>query len=88
MSQAQLLQTFRGTIEEVLSHTSEIPAGAMLELRVYEPGVTIDDDFEGKTFGDLFGDLLGAVDAGPNDLARSPEKYMQDFGDTANRRIP
>jgi len=45
-----------------------------------------DDELGGKTFGEVFGDLIGAVDAGPADLGRSAETYtyMQGFGEAVS----
>ncbi len=37
-------------------------------------------EFGDKTFGELFGDLIGAVEGGPPDLSARPEKYLQGFG--------
>jgi len=42
-------------------------------------------DFGGLTFGEKFGDLIGAIETGPTDMARHPEKYMKGFGETTNR---
>lgn len=37
MLDSQPTKTYRGTWEEIASHRHEIPAGAVLEVKVYEP---------------------------------------------------
>ena len=87
MINLQPSKTFRGNVEEVFSHKDEIPAGAFLELRVYEPKPETEDepgDFGGKTAADMI-EEIGFVHGGPPDLSTNP-KYMEGFGETTNRR--
>ena len=69
---------YRGTVEEVFSHRNEIPPGATLELKVFEPET--EDDFKGKSLADVLQDI-GTVKGLPADLSTNP-KYMQGFGET------
>ena len=40
---------FRGTVDEVFSHRSEIPAGARVELKIFEPDPQLGDSGEAQT---------------------------------------
>ena len=67
-------KTFRGTIDEVLSHRSEIPAGATVELKVFE------EEIGNKSLADALQEI-GTVTGLPADLSTNP-KYMQGLGET------
>lgn len=71
---------FRGTVDEVFSHRSEIPAGATVELRVVE--AEAGNDFEGKTLADVLQEI-GTVKGLPDDLSVNPE-YFRGFGEPGN----
>jgi hypothetical protein len=43
MINPQPSKIFRGNVDEVFSHRDEIPPGAFLELRVFEPAPEEDD---------------------------------------------
>ena len=67
-------KTFRGSVEEVFSHRDEIPAGAILELRVFDPQTEAEDeigDFGGKSVADLIREI-GFVEGLPPDLSTNP----------------
>ena len=70
-------KTFRGTIDEVLSHRSEIPAGATVELKVFEEEI---GDVGNKSLADVLQEI-GTVTGLPADLSTNP-KYMQGLGET------
>ena len=87
MINPQPSKTFRGNADEVFSHRDEIPPGAFLELRVFEPTAEEDEelgDFGGKSVADLIREI-GFVEGLPSDLSTNP-KYMEGFGETKNRR--
>ncbi len=42
---------YRGTVDEVFSHRHDIPPGAMLELKVFEPEQQGEEDTRGQTGG-------------------------------------
>jgi hypothetical protein len=87
MIDPQPSKTFRGSVDEVFSHRDEIPAGATLELRVYEPQTEEEDDigdFGGKSIADLIREI-GFVEGLPSDLSTNP-KYMEGFGENKDRR--
>ena len=43
-------------------------------------------DFGGLSIAEAFPELIGAVSGESTDMAAHPEKYMQGFGETRNRR--
>ena len=71
-------------MDEVLSHRGEIPPGATVELKVFEPET--DTDFEGKTLADVLLEI-GTVRGLPTDLSTNPE-YMRGFGEAKKPRTP
>ncbi len=78
---------YRGTIEEVFKHGSEIPAGTTVELRVFDGVLVPFDDsdvFDGKSLADMIKEI-GTVKGLPVDLAANPI-HMNGFGDTNTRR--
>lgn len=87
MSTPQPSRIYRGSIEEVFSHRDEIPPGATLELKVFDPQPEADEevgDYSGKSAADILQEI-GFVQGGPSDLSTNP-KYMEGFGETKNRR--
>ncbi|HZT41231.1 MAG TPA: hypothetical protein VFA07_03535 [Chthonomonadaceae bacterium] len=74
---------YRGTVDEVFSHRSEIPPNATVELNVFEDKPE-SGDFGGKSLADVIQEI-GAIKGLPADLSTNP-KHMQDFGKTRNRR--
>ena len=76
---------YRGTVEEVFSHRSEIPPDATLELKVFEEKPEASEEtgaFGGKSLLEAFPHLFGTERGGPPDMSEHPEKYMQGFGET------
>jgi hypothetical protein len=45
MMHPQASQIFRGNVEEVFSHRDEIPLGAVLELKVFDPPQEVDEEY-------------------------------------------
>jgi len=89
MINPQPSKTFRGTADEVFSHRNEIPAGAILELNVFEPAPESDEavgDFGGKSVYEAFEHVIGTVSFEPTDLGRRAEEYLEGFGETKNKR--
>ena len=89
MINPQPSKTFRGNFEEVFSHRDEIPPGAILELKVFEPQPETDDevgDFGGKSVYEVFQDVIGTLRFEPTDLGRHAEEYLSGFGETEKRR--
>ncbi|MCW3100039.1 MAG: hypothetical protein JWL77_5657 [Chthonomonadaceae bacterium] len=87
MINPQLSKIFRGNVDEVFSHRDEIPPGAFLELRFFEPAPEEDEeqgDLGGKSAADLIREI-GFVEGLPSDLSTNP-KHMEGFGETKNRR--
>ncbi len=74
---------YRGTVDEVFSHRSEIPPDATVELKVFED-MPDTGDFDGKSLADVI-QVIGTIKGLPSDLTTNP-KYMQGFGETHNRR--
>ena len=72
---------FRGTIEEVLSHRSEISPGTTVELKVLEQAPEAEEDgaFGGKTLAEMI-EEIGTVKGLPADLATNPA-HMHGFGE-------
>ena len=68
---------YRGTVDEVFSHRNEIPPGATLELKVFEP--VNEDEFEGKSLADVL-QGIGAIKGLPADLSTNPMQ-MRGFGE-------
>jgi hypothetical protein len=84
----QPTRVYRGTVDEVFSHRSEIPDDAQLELRVFEnteDSQEEEGDFGGKSLLDVFSHLIGTVEGLPPDLSTNP-KYMEGFGETKSLR--
>jgi hypothetical protein len=75
-------RVYRGTVDEVFSHRSEIPNNARLELRVFEP--ESEGNFNGKTLADVL-EEIGFEKGLPDDLSTNP-KHMQGFGEAKNLR--
>lgn len=89
MINPQPVKIYQGTIEEVLSHREEIPAGTIVELKVFDQQsqqVEEVGDFGGKSLYEVYGHLFGTVEGGPTDVARNPKKYREGFGKTRDRR--
>jgi hypothetical protein len=65
---------------------------ALVEKMVEEyqprPVVNSENEYGGKTAGELYGHLLGTVSGGPADLSERDEEYLTitGFGETKNRR--
>jgi hypothetical protein len=70
-------KTFRGTIDEVFSHRSEIPAGATVELKVLDEDSSNADT---KSLADVLQEI-GTVAGLPADLSTNP-RHMKGFGET------
>ncbi len=45
-----------------------------------------EEDFGGKTLGEVYGHLFGTVHSGVSDKAGNPKKYMSGFGQTKKSR--
>ncbi len=77
----QPVKIYRGTIEEVFSHRSEIPPGTTVELKVFEPIMVADEDTnasEGKSLAER-SEKIGTAKGLPADLASYPSS-MQGIG--------
>lgn len=78
-------KVYRGTVDEVLSHRSEIPLNAILELRVFD-NIPENDyevgDFGGRSVLEAFPHLFGTEHGGPTDISDRVDEYMQGFGAT------
>ena len=87
MLNVQPSKTLRGSVDEVFSHRDEIPPGAIIELRIFDPPSEADEavgDYGGKSAADILQEI-GFVHGGPSDLSTNPE-YMEGFGETKNLR--
>ena len=90
MLDTQPSKTFRGTWDEVASHRGEIPEGAIVEVRVYEPKPVTDEeigDFGGRSVADMIREI-GLLSFEPSDLGERAEEYLAEtgFGETRDRR--
>lgn len=83
-------KTFRGTWDEILSHSNEISRSSKVELRVFDESPESEDEtgaFGGKSVLEAFPHLFGTEHGGPPDMSEHPEKYLQGLGETKNLRI-
>lgn len=82
MAQIEIPQSskiYRGTIDEVLSHRSEIPAGATVELKVFERELPASD----PTIALLESWIAGAP-TNPEEI-KEAEEDLQEFKRNMNR---
>lgn len=89
MINPQPSKIFRGNIDEVFSHRDEIPPGAFLELKIFEPKPQTGEelgDFDGKSVYEVFEHVIGTLEFEPTDVGRRAEDYLEGFGETKRNR--
>jgi len=81
MRKVQPTATYTGTTDEVFRHREDIPDGAILVLRVYEPEPQAEPDSNNEpSLFERYSHLFGTATELPPDLAEHSEQYLTDTG--------